>query len=189
MITAAAAIEIVEAFDPGPDGLARKSRELVLGLLRESPAPFSRDQFEPGHITCTALVFHPSQPLVFSGALVLMMHHHRLHRWLLPGGHVELVDPSLSAAAAREAVEETAVLLEPSFTPMLVGIDVHGIPAKKDEPYHLHHDLIWRLPAASEQIAVTDEAPQVMWASDNDFDRLQIADSIRNAVRRAGNLP
>jgi 8-oxo-dGTP pyrophosphatase MutT (NUDIX family) len=183
VITAAAAIEIVEAFDPGPDGLARKSRELVLGLLHESVAPFSRDQFEPGHITCTALVFHPSGPLV------LMMHHHRLHRWLLPGGHVELTDPSLSAAAAREAVEETTVLLDSTCASVLVGIDVHGIPAQKDEPYHLHHDLIWCLRAQSDAIEVTDEAPQVMWAAEGDFERFQIADSIGNTVRRAGNLP
>ena len=83
MITASDAIEIVNRFDPGPDGLARKSKELVLGLLEHRPAPFSRGQFRPGHITCTALVLHPSEPLF------LMMHHHRLHRWLLPGGHVE----------------------------------------------------------------------------------------------------
>src|SRR5882724_11068654 len=99
-------IGIVSGFEPDGDGLARKSKELVLGLLRNSPEPFSRSQFQPGHITCTALVAHPSRPLV------LMMHHHRLQRWLLPGGHVEAGDASLSAAAARESEEETRVQLD-----------------------------------------------------------------------------
>jgi 8-oxo-dGTP pyrophosphatase MutT (NUDIX family) len=183
MITAAEAVSIVTTFDPAADGLARKSQELVLGLLTQSPAPYSRDQFAPGHITCTALVFHPSAPLV------LMMHHHRLQRWLLPGGHVESTDLSLHSAAAREAEEETCVQLDGAVAPRLAGIDVHGIPAKHAEPYHLHHDLIWAFRARSGAIEVTSEAPEVIWAAEADFDRLQIADSIRLAIRRAGTLP
>ncbi len=182
MITAAEALDTVAPFDPQHDGLARKSQELILGILQSSAAPFSRDQFTPGHITCTALVLHPSEPLI------LFMHHHRLHRWLLPGGHVEPSDASLSAAAAREAVEETSVRLDPAFAPFLAGLDVHGIPPKKSEPFHLHHDLIWCLRAASDAIEITDEAPQVLWASSSDFGRLQIADSIINAIRRAESL-
>jgi len=171
------AIEIVEAFDPGTDDVAGKSRELTLGLLRHSAAPFNRDQFNPGHITCTALVLHPTEPLV------LFMHHHRLHRWLLPGGHVEPTDESLAAAAAREAVEETAVHLDASPA-RLVGIDVHGIPPKRDEPFHLHHDLIWCFRALNESVQRTDEAPEVLWAGPADWDRLEIAESIRRSIGR-----
>jgi 8-oxo-dGTP pyrophosphatase MutT (NUDIX family) len=174
----APAIEIVEAFDPGLDDLGAKSRELTLGLLRHSADPFSRNQFQPGHITCTALVLHPEKPLV------LFMHHHRLHRWLLPGGHVEPEDESLAAAAAREAVEETAVLLDPATPPRLAGIDVHGIPPKKSEPYHLHHDLVWCFRAQEEAIEITDEAPEVTWAAQEDHDRLGIAESIRRSINR-----
>src|SRR4051812_12023843 len=97
---------IVEAFDPGPDGLARKSWDLTLDLLRHTEAPFSRHQFTPGHVTCTALVLHPRD------SRVLFMHHHRLERWLLPGGHVEEQDASLAAAAGREACEETCVQID-----------------------------------------------------------------------------
>lgn len=177
-LTAPEAIEIVSLFDPGQDDLARKSQELVLGLLHRSRAPFSRHQFDPGHITCTALVIHPSQQRV------LMMHHHRLHRWLLPGGHVEKSDSSLAATAAREAGEETGVQLDTSFEPVLTGIDVHGIPPKRDEPYHLHHDLIWCFRAASETIEQTEEAPQVMWAAAEDLIRLQVTESIRRSTLR-----
>jgi 8-oxo-dGTP pyrophosphatase MutT (NUDIX family) len=176
------ALSVVETFDPGDDGLARKSRELTLGLLRHTAAPFSRDQFKPGHLTCTALVFHPAEPLV------LLMYHHRLRRWLLPGGHIEKSDPSLAFAAAREANEETNVRIDPGFIPLPAGIDVHAIPAKKNEPFHLHHDLIWCFRAASEAIERTEEAPMVLWAAEGDWERLNVADSIRNSVRRARRM-
>lgn len=96
-MTAAEALRAVEEFDCRADGLAAKSRDLTLDLLRHSTAPFSRSQFTPGHLTCTALVLHPRE------SSVLPMHHHRLKRWLLPGGHVEESDASLPEAAAREA--------------------------------------------------------------------------------------
>ncbi len=113
------------------------------------------------------------------------MHHHRLHRWLLPGGHVEESDNSLAGAAAREATEETFVRIDQAYAPWLAGIDVHGIPPKKDEPFHLHHDLIWCFRALTEDIQVTDEAPSVLWAGSADWDRLNVAESIRNSILRS----
>jgi 8-oxo-dGTP pyrophosphatase MutT (NUDIX family) len=183
-VTIPEAFDIVDRFDACGDGLAGKSRELVLGLLQHTVAPFSRKQFSPGHVTCTALVMHPREPLV------LLMFHHRLKRWLLPGGHVEESDASLAGAAAREALEETMVKVDMDIDPILAGIDVHGIPPKpavppnEGEPFHLHHDLIWSLRAASPEIAVTEEAPSVIWAAEADWGRLGLAESIRNAVRR-----
>src|ERR1700694_3542784 len=85
-----------------------KSRELILALPEHTPAPFSRHQFHPGHITCTALVLHPD------ARRVLVIPHHRHRRWLLPGGHVEESVSTLSDAARREAVEETAVRIKPA---------------------------------------------------------------------------
>lgn len=174
------ALDLVEKFEPATDGLALKSRELTLGLLRSSATPFSRSQFAPGHVTCTALVLHPRN------ASVLLMYHHRLQRWLLPGGHVEESDASLAAAAAREAAEETCVRIDANVDPFLAGIDVHGIPPKKREPFHLHHDLIWCFRALAEEIETTDEAPSVLWAGLGDLDRLGVAASIRNSILRAG---
>src|ERR1700753_3000437 len=100
MRSTAEALALVRAFQASPE--EQKSRELILALLEFTPAPFSRDQFHPGHITCTAVVLHPK------GDRFLVMHHHRHRRWLLPGGHVEKTDVTLSDAARREAIEETA---------------------------------------------------------------------------------
>jgi 8-oxo-dGTP pyrophosphatase MutT (NUDIX family) len=172
------AIAILESLETAADGLARKSRKLTLDLLAHTPAPFSRAQFTPGHITCTALVLHPQN------GSILLMHHHRLHVWLLPGGHIEPSDTSLAAAAAREAFEETLVRIDPCHEPFLASVDVHGIPPKRDEPFHLHHDLIWCFRAVSAEIETTDEATAVLWANEEDCHRLNVAESIHNSMAR-----
>jgi len=177
MRSTAEALALVRAFSPSPE--EEKSRELILALLECSATPFSRDQFEPGHITCTAAVLHPD------GNRVLLMHHHRHKRWLLPGGHVEEDDVTLGDAARREAVEETAVQVFGSSDGILAGMDVHGIPARKREPFHLHHDLIFVFRANSEEFELTDEAPQVAWCGLDEFARYNLPSSITRAVERA----
>jgi 8-oxo-dGTP pyrophosphatase MutT (NUDIX family) len=177
MRTTAEAFALVRAFDASPE--EEKSRELILSLLEFTPAPFSRDQFSPGHITCTAVVLHPN------GRQFLLMHHHRHRRWLLPGGHVEESDVVLSHTARREAIEETAVRILSEGFAALAGMDVHGIPARKREPFHLHHDLIFVFDANSEEFAPTEEAPQVAWCGAEEFERYQLPSSIRRAAARA----
>ena len=171
------ALALVRAFEPAPE--EEKSRELILTLLELTEAPFSRDQFHPGHITCTAAVLHPD------GQRVLLMHHHRHRRWLLPGGHVEKTDAMLGDTAKREAMEETAVRIVESSVGTLVGMDVHGIPARKGEPFHLHHDLIFCFNANSEEFALTEEAPRVAWCGMDEVAVYQLPQSIVRATVRA----
>jgi len=170
------ALRLATSFVASPQ--EEKSRELILSLLEHTEAPFSRDQFHPGHITCTALVLHPD------GKHVLMIHHHRLKRWLLPGGHVEEVDPTLADAAQREALEETAVRIAPGSAARMVGVDVHGIPARKDEPFHLHHDLIFAMDAESSSVISTAEAPKVAWFGEDEMDQHAVPRSIICAFHR-----
>ena len=171
------ALNLVRAFVASPQ--EEKSRELILALLEQTEAPFSRDQFLPGHSTCTALVFHPDR------ARVLLVHHHRHRRWLLPGGHVEDSDATLGDSARREATEETAVRIAPGSAARLAGMDVHGISAHKGEPFHLHHDLVFALAAESSEISRTDEAPEVAWSRIDELERYGVPASILCAVRRA----
>ena len=91
----------------------------------------------------------------------------------------------LSDTARREAIEETAVSIAVGGPAILVGMDVHGIPARKGEPYHLHHDLVFVFKANSEEFAITDEAPEVAWCGMDEFERYQLPSSITRAVDRA----
>ncbi len=60
-------------------------------------------------------------------------------------------------------------------------MDVHAIPARKGEPFHLHHDLIFAFTASSEEFALTEEAPQVAWCGTDEFARYQLPASIIRA--------
>jgi 8-oxo-dGTP pyrophosphatase MutT (NUDIX family) len=115
---------------------------------------------------------------------MLLVHHHRLLRWLLPGGHVEESDRTLADTARREAMEETAVRIAPGDMSLLAGMDVHGIPGRKGEPFHLHHDLIFALKAESSEISSTEEAPEVAWCGIDEVERYKLPASIVCAFRR-----
>jgi 8-oxo-dGTP pyrophosphatase MutT (NUDIX family) len=179
MIAPAAVTALLSRFDPADDGEAAKSKELVLALLASSPEPFSRRQFNPGHITCTGLVLSPGRDRI------LLVLHRRLQRWLLPGGHVEPDDPLIGDAGRREVIEETGAILHADSPPLLVGVDVHGIPVRRDEPFHLHHDLIFRFQAESDAFQTSEEVREVAWCQVAEFDHYQLPGSIRRSYARA----
>jgi 8-oxo-dGTP pyrophosphatase MutT (NUDIX family) len=183
MITLAGVQSVARSFHDPTDGQALKSQELILHLLNCSPEPFSRSQFNPGHITCTGLVLPPD------GEKLLIVHHRRLDRWLLPGGHVEPEDFEIWDAARREVKEETGARLVPDPAPRLAGIDVHGIPSNGREPYHLHHDLLFAFRAGSVEIRVSHESRDIAWCSPAEFDRYALPDNIRRAYLRLLAMP
>lgn len=160
------------------DGEALKSRELILTLLAMTAAPFSRNQFTPGHITATGLVLAPD------GERVLLVHHRRLDRWLLPGGHVESGDAAIWDTARREVEEETGAQLVPDAAPPLVSLDVHGIPARGAEPYHLHHDMAFHWRALAEELRVSEESRAVVWCRPEEFDRYGVPGNVRRSWAR-----
>ncbi len=178
MIHPASVSALVEEFEVPADQAAAKSRDLIQMLLSHTPRPFSRDQFNPGHITATGLVIAPD------GERVLLVHHRRLDRWLLPGGHVEEDDAEIWHTARREVIEETGVLLAEEGPPVVAGLDVHGIPPKRDEPYHLHHDLIFFFRATSENSRLSRESRAIAWSSPAEFDSYDVPPNVRLAYRR-----
>jgi len=178
MITPSGVQASARSFDDPSDGQALNSRELILLLLESAPDPFSRSHFTPGHITCTGLVLAPK------GQRVLIVHHRRLGRWLLPGGHVEPEDAEIWDVAQREVVEETAVELAPDAAPRLVSMDVHGIPSNGREPYHLHHDLLFAFRAVGDDVLCSPESREVRWCTPAEFDRYALPDNLRRAYWR-----
>jgi 8-oxo-dGTP pyrophosphatase MutT (NUDIX family) len=183
MMDRAAISAMVRAAAFEGDGEALKSRELILDLLAGTPEPFSRRQFTPGHITATGLVLAPD------GGRVVLVHHRRLDRWLPPGGHVEPEDAEIWDAGRREVTEETGAALEPACppggAPQLVSLDVHGIPARGPEPYHLHHDLVFLFRATAERVTVSEESHAVAWCAPVEFDRYRVPGNVRRAWARA----
>lgn len=123
--------ERVAGMFPDPDEAAHAGA--ILELIRTTPAPCSSAQYHPGHLTASVLLVAPA------AGQVLLIHHPTLGRWLQPGGHIDPDDPTISAAAAREVLEETGLSVQ--LDPGPFDLDVHPIPTRPDRPGHLHFDV------------------------------------------------
>jgi 8-oxo-dGTP pyrophosphatase MutT (NUDIX family) len=122
-------------------------------FARQLERPFERAQW-PAHFTGSAVVVEPQ------GARVCLIHHRKLDRWLQPGGHAEERDGGLlEVTALREAREETglSVALHPA-APRPLDVDIHVIPARREEPEHRHLDVRFLVVAENPAALVLDPA-------------------------------
>ena len=153
-------------------------------LLEDTPAPFSRDQARPGHLTCSACVIDASR------THVLLLHHARLGRWLQPGGHAEPGDATPLAGALRELREESglddAAPLCGAAGSALVDLDVHDIPARGAEPAHLHYDLRYAFAAHGRPtLRLSGESIALRWVEIARLRELTDEESVTRLVARA----
>jgi 8-oxo-dGTP pyrophosphatase MutT (NUDIX family) len=93
--------------------------------------------------------------------------------------------PRLSDTARRETLEETAVpTLRWRGPARLVWMFTPFPRARKGEPFHLHHDLIFVLRAGSDEFLVTEEAPRVAWCGIDELARHDVPANIFRAASR-----
>lgn len=142
------------------DAREREDLERMRQFASHLEQPFSRTQAQ-AHFTGSAVVVDPA------GARLVLLLHGKLRRWLQPGGHAEDADAGqMEACALREAREETGcrVTLHPS-APRPLDVDVHTIPARKDEPEHLHLDVRYLVVAEEPEALVHDpnESSGAQW--------------------------
>lgn len=133
------------------DDKERGDLERMRALATQLERPFSRSQ-PRAHFTGSAVVVDPA------GERVAMVHHAKLQRWLQPGGHAEEADAgSMEATALREASEETGCRVRlHERAPRPLDVDVHPIPARKDEPEHLHLDVRYLVVAENPEALAHD---------------------------------
>jgi 8-oxo-dGTP pyrophosphatase MutT (NUDIX family) len=156
------------------DAKEREDLERMRAFAAELGSPFSRSQAH-AHFTGSAVVVDPA------GQRVALVHHAKLKRWLQPGGHADEADGGLmEATALREAREETGcqVRLHPA-APRPLDVDIHRIPARKDEPEHLHLDVRYLIVADNPEALAHDpnESFGAQWLS------------WRDALERADEAP
>lgn len=128
--------ELIRYREHTPQVITRQHADATLRLLERHARPWQRGVLE-GHLTASAWAVDRT------GRYAAMIHHRKLNRWLQPGGHIDDTDVSWRAAAERELREETGL---DRFIPLfddskLFDVDVHAIPARGNEPAHLHYDL------------------------------------------------
>lgn len=164
------------AYEPTDD---RESafRSRMLGLC-EAREPFSRSSFVPGHFTASAFVLSPHRDAL------LLIFHKKLGRWLQPGGHIEAGDLTPIDAARREVAEETAIVGPLPLVSGIFDIDVHDIPARKDEPCHEHFDIRVLLGAPALATVASDEVAAVRWVPLAEVATVETDESVLRAVRK-----
>ncbi len=150
-------------------------------LLNVTGEIFSRDHFEPGHVTASSVL------LSEDGASVALVDHIRFGVWIQPGGHVEPADDSLLEAAMRETREECGALRLELGQPLPFDMDVHDIPAGRGEPAHSHYDVRFLLRVVGGELAAADEVADARWFPlDGPPDRL--ASSVARLIERVRRL-
>ena len=130
-----------------------------------------------GHFTASAWVVD------LSAAKILLLWHKKLNKWLQPGGHIE-GDDSLLAAAAREAVEETGLALEP-VSKDIFDIDIHQIPPHKGLPAHFHFDVRFAFQTKTEaEVSISSESLKFLWSSLSEIEQYTSEESILRMARK-----
>jgi 8-oxo-dGTP pyrophosphatase MutT (NUDIX family) len=183
VIDVAEIVAAVAEFDPAGHQRAAESRDRTLTLLRTHPRPLDRTSYDPGHVTASGIV------LSRDGTALLLVLHRRLGRWLQPGGHLDPRDDTAMGAARREVIEETGITPDPAVPPLLVGIDVHRIPAARGEPAHLHHDLVYRFSGPLQAPRPSAEVSRAVWRGIGDLEAAGADEPLRRAVARARLAP
>jgi len=110
-----------------------------------------------GHVTASAWLVNAA------GTHVLLTHHRKLNRWLQLGGHAD-GHTNVLEVSLKEAHEESGILKIQTLSSQLFDIDIHRIPARKNEPAHSHYDARFALQVSgSNTFTVSDESLALRW--------------------------
>jgi len=176
--------ELARYVERYPDEQATVER--IRTLLESRQPCFSRDCFDPGHLTASAWVVSREQ------RSVLLTHHRKLDRWLQLGGHAD-GETDLPGVALREVREESGIedfkLLPCDRGRLIFDVDVHVIPARGAEPRHEHHDIRFLL-EASEFVPIRrqrSESKAMAWFRSGALDAILQEESLARMDRKASD--
>ncbi len=134
------------------------------------------NDFWAGHVTGSAWVVDPDR------TRVLLTHHRKLGKWLQLGGHSD-GDPDIVAVATREAEEESGLSVE-CLSPEIFDLDIHEIPARKNDPAHFHFDVRFAFVARTDGFKVSSESNQLAWVPMTDLRQFTEEESILRMQRK-----
>ncbi len=177
MLRAPPLLSFLQRFVPA-DATEAVHHASMLSLLDARGDAFARDHFVPGHFTASAFVLSPD------GQELLLIFHEKFRRWLQPGGHIEPEDVDLLAAALREVEEETGLSAVDVLGDGCFDLDVHDIPARKDDPAHQHFDVRVLLQARTRDFAAGSDALAARWVPLAEVHEVETDESVLRAVRK-----
>ncbi|MDD8017868.1 MAG: NUDIX hydrolase [Bacteroidota bacterium] len=131
-----------------------------------------------GHITASALILNPLR------TRTLLTHHHKLDKWLQLGGHSDGDSDSLNVAL-REAEEESGIANIHAVSEEIFDVDVHPIPAHKNEPEHFHYDIRFLLEADDAYpLTISNESKDLAWVALDRITDYTTEESLLRMVRK-----
>lgn len=135
-------------------------RDRIMQFVRQHEDCFSRT-LAIGHITGSAFIVNPER------THVLLTHHKKLNRWLQLGGHAD-GESNILNVALREAEEESGLAEVRPVSEEIFDVDIHLIPARKNETEHYHYDIRYLCEADSRiPLTVSDESHDLVWVPVN----------------------
>jgi len=176
-----------------PDAEQDALRHTYLAFVDAAGNPCER-ACVPGHLTASAAVFDAT------GTRVLLTLHPRVGKWVQLGGHCEPGDPSLAAAALREATEESG-LDGLVLSPGPVHLHTHPITCSLGVPTrHLDVRYAAVAPATADGTPpvpqISEESVDLAWWPVDDLPAQVDTESVPaviahglTALRAAGLLP
>lgn len=159
------------------DALEEEMRARIIAFVRRREDCFERSLLE-GHITGSAMIVDRSR------TRTLMTHHHKLEKWLQLGGHSD-GDPDTLAVALREAEEESGLTNIVPVSAEIFDVDVHTIPARKQEPEHFHYDIRFLFEADPDApLTITSESKDLAWVPLAEIGTYTTEESMLRMVRK-----
>ncbi len=145
-----------------------------LEFVEREPACFDRSTTE-GHVTGSAWLVSPDD------STVLLTHHAKLNAWMQLGGHAD-GEHDVLKVAMTEAREESGITDIVPVSAEIFDVDIHRIPARKNDGEHFHFDVRYVLRAMHTDHIVSHESHDLAWV-----DPLKITDftSERSMLRMA----
>lgn len=149
----------------------------LAAFVNEHPNCFDRE-LSIGHITGSAWIVNPRRDRV------ILLHHRKLDRWFQPGGHSD-GDWNTLRVAMREAQEESGLPID-AIKPVsesIFDIDIHVIPARKQEAEHSHYDVRFLFEADDTlPFNMSEESNEIAWIALADVSKFSDEASIRRMV-------
>jgi len=133
---------------------------------------------------------YPDRPLIGVGAVIVendravivrRAHEPLKDEWSIPGGVLE-VGEALRSGAAREALEETGLVVEPGEVIEVLDRIVRDVSGRIQFHYVLIDFLCRRV---SGELRAGGDASEVRWISRGELDSFPIADSASVVIRKA----
>jgi len=152
-------IQLLKQYNPiFPEEKA--AQQCMLEFINQHSDCFERS-LEIGHITASSWLLNKDH------THALLMHHAKLDKWVQLGGHCDGNTNALDVAI-KEAQEESGIMSIKPLSDEIFDIDIHLIPARKNEPEHYHYDIRFLLHVTSDEDFVqNNESKELRWINKN----------------------